>query len=119
MEQNSYYCSKREAEINSKRSEKGCQAEERSATLSVCTKNGAADMQRNEGERSEADEEMVEVSGIELIELIHMGDEVREKRGISREVTLNTALLPKTFSVLKKEPWAGNGCDDEDRFECS
>lgn len=63
MEQNSYYCSKREGEINSKRTEKCFQAEERSATLSVYTKNGAVDVQRNEGERSEADEEMVEVSG--------------------------------------------------------
>lgn len=36
MEQNSCDCSKREGEANSKRSEKGCQAEERSATISFC-----------------------------------------------------------------------------------
>lgn len=37
MEQNSCHCSKREREMNSKRSEKGWQTEERRPTLSVCS----------------------------------------------------------------------------------
>lgn len=124
MEQNSYYCSKREGEMNSKRNKKVCQAEERTATLSVCTKNGTVDVQRNDWRWEEwswwggGGGLWDRTDGAGKNKLIHMGDEVREKRGISREVILNTALLPRTFSLLKKEPWAGNRCGGEDRVEC-
>lgn len=72
---------------------------------------------------SEANEEMVgclwdRTNRAGGDKLLHMGDEVQRKRGVNREVTLNTELLPKAFSLLKKEPQAGNGCDSEDRVEC-